>query len=70
MKTKKLSKKLTLNKSTITNINTPEMAQVKGGGTFWDTACISCSFYTYCSECYCPSNHTFCTACKTEICFP
>jgi hypothetical protein len=43
MKTKRLSKKLRLNKKTVSNLNVNEMKSVKGGGIMSDiTGCISC----------------------------
>ena len=59
MKTKKLSKKLTLNKATITRLDDQEMnGAVKGGDTGYFTRCyaITCpnTCYVSCSCVICP----------------
>ncbi len=46
MKTNNFNKKLSLNKSTIVNLNDREMSNVKGG---WDTV-IVCESYFVCSQ--------------------
>lgn len=54
MKTKKITKKLELNKETITNLGNDEMRKVQGGGVsiLFSCACsiISCIICTY----HCP----------------
>jgi len=47
MKTKNFSKKLTLSKKTISNLDQKEMKRIQGG-TSW----ASCNKYTYCIDCY------------------
>lgn len=46
MKTNNLNNKLSLNKSTIVNLNDREMSNVKGG---WDTVIVCESFFV-CSQ--------------------
>jgi len=69
MKVKKLTKKLVLNKRTVTDLNVPQMGDVHGGvktnytcGRLCDTVNFSCGV-TQCGTCYhtCPP-----TWCDTE----
>lgn len=69
MKIKKLARKLSLNKETISNLNSMEMESIKGGSdstpdTIWDTqcasnTCMSCPPATY----KCPSVRIFSCQC-------
>ncbi len=60
MKTKKIDKKLSLNKKTISNLGNNEMNSVHGGGTL-DTLCC---FPSCVSVCKCPTGDT-CIVCPT-----
>jgi len=60
MKTKKFSKKLTLNKKTIADLNNGEMKNVHGGGdeqqpaSYLLSGCMGCPTYpTVCDTCIC-----------------
>lgn len=59
MKTKKLVRKLNINKSTITNIDTQEQQHVKGGGTNLTDCYPQCTYAA--TEC----NQGTCYPCKT-----
>ena len=58
MKKKKFNKKLSLNKESIANLNSPEMDKVKGGADYSEEH----SCYPYC-----PSNNTICRTCDDLI---
>jgi len=60
MKTKKVNKKLSLNKKTIANLGNNEMNGVHGGGTLNSLCCIPSGF----SICKCPTGET-CLDCLT-----
>jgi hypothetical protein len=66
MKTKKMSKKLSLNKLTITNIGNEEMQAVEGGDSWTCSFTYSCSCDTFCfcsntcETCVCVSVQTGC----------
>jgi predicted component of type VI protein secretion system len=73
MKTKKLSKKLVLNKKTVSNLNLSYLKSVKGGLTYkCPTDILICD--TYAEECLtlgiCGTDYTICY-CQTEntICY-
>ncbi|MCU0290004.1 MAG: class I lanthipeptide [Acidobacteria bacterium] len=69
MKTKKIDKKLILNKNTISNLGNEEMNRLKGGETLRTecftacaTGCYACSEITFCSHCM-TDEYTICVAC-------
>jgi hypothetical protein len=51
MKTKKFSKKLSLNKKTIAHLNDAHMTEVKGGEDTGQTGCILCAVTHTCQTC-------------------
>lgn len=67
MKTKKFERKLTLKKTTVTNLDEQEMDEVNGGDTYWTASftyscsCNSvCSCVSVCGTCVCVSVQTGC----------
>jgi hypothetical protein len=64
MKPKKLSKKLALNKTTISNLNTKEMKNAVGGVSGPDTTCLLTKMVT----CGAGSCNTICYSITTGPC--
>jgi len=72
MKTKKIDKKLRLNKKTVANLNGSMMGNVNAGGgtlgcgTEIQTGCTPCTVtcQTVCQTCGCPTQNT----CETQAC--
>ncbi|HLP46466.1 MAG TPA: class I lanthipeptide [Candidatus Deferrimicrobium sp.] len=62
MKSKKFNKVLTLNKSTISNLDSDQMDAAKGG--YWYTR-FDYTCYTWCG---CQTNYFHCPSDKTYIC--
>ena len=67
MKTKKLSKKLVLNKKTVASLNNAEIKDIKGGETglytcqaTCNTACPTCNTECSCVTCF-PCSYIVCT---------
>ena len=71
MKAKKITKKLLLNKMTITNLGNPGMnaAAVRGGALTSPLVGCAGSLYTFSCDlsCQCSTNQ-FCTTCMPEGC--
>lgn len=70
MKTKKINKKISLNKVTVTNLSGLELGAAAGGilitgpvGTL-DTACDTCTFIPYCPDN--PTAESVCNYCPPE----
>lgn len=60
MKTKKIVKRLTLSKETVSNLNEGEMNRVLGGETVDELTCVSKCI----TDCIlCPTNLTRCSVC-------
>jgi hypothetical protein len=80
MKTKKLSKKLGLNKKTISNLSVGELKQSKGGLPWTDpriccqptiyTDCYSCEItcWSYCANCTVPETIAYPCPWETQGC--
>ena len=67
MKTKKLSKKLKLNKETISNLNSSELGKAKGGATYkCPTDYLICDSYADCTY----TEHIACTEMSCYGCPP
>jgi hypothetical protein len=60
MKTKKLERKLSLSKETISNLGDDMMNAIHGGATIEKTVCIT-QCITNCAVC--PTNRTICSVC-------
>ncbi len=77
MKTKKMSRKLELNKSTIANIGASTMNNVKGGTdsdfscdtceTLWGVTCMRCNSRLSCEPDYCFQFDSNCPNCPTGL---
>ncbi|HLP61275.1 MAG TPA: class I lanthipeptide [Candidatus Deferrimicrobium sp.] len=60
MKSKKISKKLVLNKSTIVHLNVNELNKVLGGSVTSDTTIIECNTVrTMCAVSACPKRYPY-----------
>lgn len=73
MKPKKLSRKLSLKKTTVSNLSDQEMNVAEGGGTWTCSFTMSCTCETVASPCThtcanCVSVHTGCENCTIPAC--
>jgi len=70
MKPKFNTKKLSLNKNTVSHLDLDAMAEMKGGAEFTIhlTNCASCSVCGSCPGLYCPPETRFCYTESPKLC--